>query len=153
MCVLLQHIDTPVCHVPRLRARGNCDTQQYLDYLHCSPKFHHVERCDFVIVKTTSWFIFAQLLFIFTCSFDGNCFPICLAQPLDGKICKPQAKDQDLRLHCVCARSKPAFFFAWSIVRGAPLIQDFDRVGDYFVMDVADHGGDLFLRCKEIFRR
>ena len=124
--------------------------QQYLDYLHCSPNFHHVERRDFVIVQTTSSFIFAQLLFIFTCSFDGNCFPICLVQPLDGKIHKPRSKDQELRLHRVRARSRTAFFFTRSIVRGAPLIQDFDRVGDYFVMDVADHGGDLFLRCNEI---
>lgn len=113
-----------------------------------------MERRDFVIVKTTSAFIFAQLLFIFTCSFDGNCFPICLVQPLDGKIHNPRPKDQELRLRRVRARSNnTAFVFARSIVRGAPLIQDFDRVGDYFVMDVADHGGDLFLRCNEIFGR
>ncbi|KAN0127630.1 hypothetical protein V8E53_014549 [Lactarius tabidus] len=121
------------------------DSQQYLDYLHCSPNFHHVERRDFVIVKTTSSFIFAQLLFIFTCSFDGNCFPICFARPLDGKIRKPRPKDQELRLHRVRARSKPTFFFIRSI--------DFDRMGDYFVMDVVDHSGDLFIRCNEIFGR
>jgi hypothetical protein len=74
-------------------------------------------------------------------------------QPLDGKIRKPRPKDQDLRLHRVRSRSKTAFIFARSIVRGAPLIRDFDRVGDYFVMDVVDHSGDLFLRCKEIFER
>ncbi|KAF8258702.1 hypothetical protein EI94DRAFT_1910877 [Lactarius quietus] len=129
------------------------DSQQYLDYLHCSPKFHHVEQRDFVVVKTTSSFIFAKLLFIFTCSFAGNCFPICLAQPLDKPIGTPQLKDQDLRLHHVRARSSTSFFFTRSIVHGAPLVQDFDRVGDYFVMDVADHSGDLFLRCKEIFAR
>ncbi|KAF8257057.1 hypothetical protein EI94DRAFT_1842699 [Lactarius quietus] len=129
------------------------DSQQYLDYLHCSPKFHHVERHDFVIVKTTTSFIFAKLLFIFTCSFAGNCFPICLVLPLDKPIGKPTLKDQDLRLHHVRASSSTKKFFVQSIVRGAPLVQDFDRVGDYFVMDVADHSGDLFLRCKEILER
>ena len=112
-----------------------------------------MERRDFVIVKTTSSFIFAQLLFIFTCSFGGTLFPICLAQPLDGKILTPLPKDEELGLHRVRATSKTTFFFIQSIIRGAPLIQDFDRVGDYFVMDVADHGGDLFLRCEEIFER
>lgn len=112
-----------------------------------------MERRDFVIVKTTSSFIFAQLLFIFTLSFDGNCFPICFARPLDGKIRKPRPKDQELRLRRVRASPTTTFFFIRSIIRGAPLIQDFDRVGDYFVMDVADHSGDLFLRCKEIFER
>ncbi|KAH9013071.1 hypothetical protein EDB85DRAFT_2158478 [Lactarius pseudohatsudake] len=29
--------------------------------------------------------------------------------------------------------------------------KDFDRHGDYFVMDVVDHSGDLFIRCNEIF--
>ena len=43
------------------------------------------------------------------------------------------------------------FFFVSSIVRGAPLIQDFATTGDYFVMDVADHSGDMFIRCNEIF--
>ena len=51
----------------------------------------------------------------------------------------------------VLAPQQP-FFFIRSIICGAPLIQDFDRVGDYFVMDVADHSGDLFLRCKEILK-
>ncbi|KAF8266993.1 hypothetical protein EI94DRAFT_1771963 [Lactarius quietus] len=115
------------------------DSQQYLDYLHCSPKFHHMEWHDFVIVKTTTSFIFAKLLFIFTCSFAENCFPICLVLPLDKPTGKPTLKDQDLRLHCVRASSSTKHFFVQSLVRGAPLVQDFDRVGDYFVMDAANH--------------
>lgn len=45
------------------------------------------------------------------------------------------------------------FFFVSSIVRGAPLVQDFTKPGDYFVMDVVDHSGDMFLRCNENFQR
>ena len=75
-------------------------------------------------------------------------------QPLDAKLSTWPVKDQEL---CLCrVRAKPnkeEFIFARSIVRGAPLIQDFDRQGDYLVMDVVDHTGDLFLHCKEIFGR
>ncbi|KAI9445742.1 hypothetical protein BJY52DRAFT_1194069 [Lactarius psammicola] len=62
-----------------------------------------------------------------------------------------RVSDRDLRLRRLRARQSTEFFFAQSIVRGAPLIQDFAKLGDYFVMDVVDHTGDLFLRCDEIF--
>lgn len=129
------------------------DWQQYLDYLYCSPNFHGHERRDFVILKTTTGFIFAQLLLIFTCSIADHIFPICLARPLDAPTGQPRVKDLDLGLHRLRAKSSTEFFFAQSIVRGAPLIQAFDKAGDYFVMDVVDHSGDLFVRCKEIFGR
>jgi hypothetical protein len=107
-----------------------------------------------VILKTTTNFIFAQLLFIFTCTVAGRSFPICLTRPLDASTGQSQrAKDRDLRLHRLRAKPSTEFFFAQSIVRGVPVIQDFDRVGDYFVMDVIDHSGDLFIRCNEIFER
>ncbi|KAH9083307.1 hypothetical protein EDB83DRAFT_2502427 [Lactarius deliciosus] len=118
------------------------DWQQYLDYVYCNSKFHNQERRDFVILKTTTGFIFAQLLFIFTCSVAGKSHPICLTRPLDAPMGQPRIKDRSLRLQ---------FFFVRSIVRGAPLIQAFDNPDDYFVMDVVDHSGDLFIRCEEIF--
>ncbi|KAH9175743.1 hypothetical protein EDB89DRAFT_1833379, partial [Lactarius sanguifluus] len=106
------------------------DWRQYLDYLYCSPNFHGQERHDFVILKTTDGFIFAELLFIFTTS----------------------SKDINLRLRRLCPKSSTEFFFVQSIVRGAPLIPTFDNMsGDYLVMDVVDHNGDLFVRCNEIF--
>ncbi|KAI9432013.1 hypothetical protein H4582DRAFT_2194400 [Lactarius indigo] len=130
------------------------DWQQYLDYLYCSPSFHGQERRDFVILKTTRSFIFAQLLFIFTCDVAGNSYPICLTRPLDAPV-QPRSKDRCLRLHRLRAnpRNSTEFFFVQSIVRGAPLIPAFDNdnADDYFVMDVIDHSGDLFIRCEEIF--
>jgi len=127
------------------------DSNQYIDIIYCSPRFHDRERRDFVIVQTTSGCIFAQVLLIFSCSVADRIFTISLVQPLDAPIRTPPIKDRDLGLRRVRARPKTKFIFARSILRGAPLIQDFDKAGDYFVMDVVDHTGDLFLRCNEIF--
>ncbi|KAI9430290.1 hypothetical protein H4582DRAFT_1824479 [Lactarius indigo] len=129
------------------------DWKQYLDYLYCSPRFHGLERCDFIILKTTNGFIFAELLFIFTTSVADYTFPICLVCPLDAAS-QPRSKDVNLRLRRLRSKSSTEFFFAQSIVHGAPLIQTFDNMsGDYFVMDVIDHSGNLFIRCNEIFEQ
>ncbi|KAI9430733.1 hypothetical protein H4582DRAFT_1823494 [Lactarius indigo] len=125
--------------------------EQYLDYLYCSPNFHGCKRYDFVILMTTEGFIFAELKFIFTVSVAEDKYPICLVCPLDASTGPPQAKEKDLRLRRLHARRSTEFFFAQSIVRGAPLIQDFNKHGDYLVMDVVDHTGDLFICCNEIF--
>ncbi|KAI9443747.1 hypothetical protein BJY52DRAFT_1206738 [Lactarius psammicola] len=118
------------------------DWQQYLDYLYCSPGFHGRERHDFVILKTTTGFIFAQLVFIFTISVAERKYPLCMVCPLDIiPTGQSRVSDRDLRLRCLRARQSTEFFFAQSIVRGAPLIQDFAKLGDYFVMDVVDHTG------------
>ncbi|KAI9433794.1 hypothetical protein BJY52DRAFT_1131964, partial [Lactarius psammicola] len=128
------------------------DWQQYLDYLYCSPGFHGRERHNFVILKTTTGFIFAQLVFIFTISVAECKYPLCMVCPLDIiPTGQSRVSDRDLRLHRLHARQSTEFFFAQSIVHGAPLIQDFAKLGDYFVMDVVDHTGDLFLRCDKIF--
>ncbi|KAH9170356.1 hypothetical protein EDB89DRAFT_1853558, partial [Lactarius sanguifluus] len=129
------------------------DWQQYLDYLYCNSNFHNQERRDFVILKTTTGFIFAQLLFIFTCSVAGKSHPICLTRPLDAPMGQPRIKDRSLRLRRLRSKNSTEFFFVQLIVRGAPLIQAFDNPDDYFVMDVVDHSGDLFIRCEEIFGR
>jgi len=129
------------------------DHCQYLDYLYCSPGFHGRRCQDVVILKTALGYIFARLLFLFTCTVADNTFPICLTSPLDTCTGQPRAKDLDLSLHRLRAKSSTEFFFVQSIVRGAPLIQDFGKAGDYFVMDVIDHTGDLYLRCEEIFGR
>ncbi|KAH9029823.1 hypothetical protein EDB85DRAFT_1866919 [Lactarius pseudohatsudake] len=129
------------------------DWQQYQDYVYCTPLFHGKERHDFVILKTTNGFIFAELLFIFTTSVAEHRFPICLVRPFDAAI-QPRSKDINLRLRRLCPKSSTEFFFAQSIVRGAPLIPTFDNMsGDHFVMDIVDHNGDLFVRCNEIFGR
>ncbi|KAH9961701.1 hypothetical protein BGW80DRAFT_1181151, partial [Lactifluus volemus] len=152
--VIKFHLDDQVMEYRSIRVvyESKVDWKQYVDLLYCSPSFHNRERRDCVIVRTTNGYFFAQLLLIFTCSVANTTYPICLVQPLDAHIGTHTAKDRDLRLHRIRARPNiTEFIFAQTIVRGAPIIQDFRRAGDYYVMDVADHTGDLFLRCKEIF--
>ncbi|KAH9001527.1 hypothetical protein EDB92DRAFT_1788816 [Lactarius akahatsu] len=127
------------------------DQKQYIDRLHCSPRFHGNERHDFIMVLTTHGHFFAQLLLVFTVSVTNNIYSVCLVQPLDAPISTQRVKDCELRLCRVHAhRDVTEFIFACTIIRGAPLIRDFDKEGYYYVMDVVDHTGDLFLRCNEI---
>ena len=88
-------------------------------------------------MQTLNGFIFARLCFVFLCSIADRTFSVCFVQPLDAKLSMWPVKDQELRLCCVCANpNKEEFIFTQSIIRGAPLIQDFDRQGDYLVMGV-----------------
>ncbi|KAI0258987.1 hypothetical protein BC834DRAFT_1020051 [Gloeopeniophorella convolvens] len=130
--------------------QSKVDLKHYIDLIYCNPSFHGAERHDFVIVQTEASFFFAQLLFIFTCSIADTTLGICLIRPCEPVA--PRPKDLALRLCHVRAKASVEFVFARSIIRGAPLIENFDRVDDYFVMDVAEHAGDLFLRCKELFK-
>ena len=124
-----------------------------MDYVYCSPRFHGHERHDFIMLKTTDNFIFVRLGFIFTCTVAEKDYAICLARPLDSPTGQQWSKDKELRLHRLCEKSSMEFFFVGSIVHGAPIVQGFTKPGDYFVMDVADHTGDMFLRCNEIFQQ
>ncbi|KAH8980970.1 hypothetical protein EDB86DRAFT_2813253 [Lactarius hatsudake] len=122
------------------------------DFLKFCPGFHGDERRDCVIVHAVPGPFFARLLLIFSVSVADKAYSICLVQPLDAPIRPQQIKDRELGLHRVRTRlNKTKFIFARTIIRGAPLIEDFDKAGDFYVMDVVDHTGDLFLRCNEIF--
>ncbi|KAH9048842.1 hypothetical protein EDB84DRAFT_1247420, partial [Lactarius hengduanensis] len=123
------------------------DQKQYIDRLHCSPRFHGNERRDFIMVLTTHGHFFAQLLLVFTVSVTNDVYSVCLVRPLDAPISTQRIKDRELGLRRVRARRDVTeFIFARTIIRGAPLIRDFDKEGYYYVMDVVDHTGDLFLR-------
>lgn len=127
------------------------DQKQYINILHCSPLFFGEVRRDYIMVHATASF-FAQLLLVFTVSAVDVLYPVCLVQPLDAPLGPPNAKDRELGTHRVRTRQNVTeFIFARTLIRGAPLIQDFEKPGDFFVMDVADHTGDLFLRCQEKF--
>ncbi|KAH9029162.1 hypothetical protein EDB85DRAFT_2147471 [Lactarius pseudohatsudake] len=128
------------------------DQKQYIDLLYCNPSFHSGERRDCVIVHAVPGPFFARLLLIFTVSIADDSYSVCLVQPLDAPVVPQRVKDRVLGLHRVRARlNKTEFIFARTIICGAPLIGDFDKAGDFYVMDVVDHTGDLFLRCNEIF--
>lgn len=131
------------------------DQKQYINILRCSPNFHGEERRDCIIkciiVNATTGSFFAQLLLVFTVSISNTLYSVCMVKLLDAPKGPPNVKDQELGLRRVRARRNVEFVFARTIIRGAPLIQDFEKARDLFVMDVADHTGDLFLRCQEIF--
>jgi hypothetical protein len=85
---------------------------------------------------TTEGQFFARLLLIFTISVANKTYSICLVEPLDAPIGPlPQRtidNDRELGLHRVRARQNERskeFIFARTIIRGAPMIRDFDREG------------------------
>ncbi|KAH9168214.1 hypothetical protein EDB89DRAFT_2115405 [Lactarius sanguifluus] len=147
----------PTDHITEYRSikvvyESKVDQKQYIDLLYCNPSFHGSERRNCVIVHAVPGPFFARLLLIFTVSIADDSYSVCLVQPLDAPVVPQRIKDHELGLHRVRARpNKTEFIFARTIIRGAPLIGDFDKAGDFYVMDVVDHTGDLFLWCDEIF--
>ncbi|KAJ6468344.1 hypothetical protein C8R45DRAFT_1055287 [Mycena sanguinolenta] len=119
-----------------------------MDYLRCNPCFHNRERYDAALVKTTAGDIFVHLAFVFTCEVADKVHPFALVQPLDVKTGPRTAKDKALGLHRVRQRERKTceFISAHSIIRSALLAPDFDKRGDYFVIDVVD--ADMYFRLK-----
>jgi hypothetical protein len=121
------------------------------DYLRCNPEFYGKPRYDCIAINTANGYIFAQLIFMFSCEVDRKKYPIALVQPFDAPIPNRSRKDKDLGLCRVrerpCAQSE--FVLVSTIVRGALLAEDPENVGDWFVVDLVDT--DMFLRLKKIF--
>ncbi|KAJ7936065.1 hypothetical protein B0H13DRAFT_1853765 [Mycena leptocephala] len=120
------------------------------DYLRCNPKFHGHPRYDYVLVKTTDKPIFAQLLYMFSCMVENKSHPFALVLPLDAPTGDVKRKDKLLRFHRVRAqaRKNSEFISLHSIIRGAVLVADSDKAGDFLVFDVVD--GDISLRLKNL---
>jgi hypothetical protein len=100
-------------------------------------------------------FVFAKLVLIILCDVQGIKFPICVVHRLDAPSGPRRAKDIDLGFYRLCSRpetqvSTYEFIFAQSVVRGALLVEDYERANDYLVIDLVD--SDMFSRCKDIFR-
>ncbi|KAJ6510938.1 hypothetical protein C8R45DRAFT_1050416 [Mycena sanguinolenta] len=121
------------------------------DFLRCNPCFHNRERYDAALVKTTAGNIFVRLAFVFTCEVGGKIHPFALVRPLDVRTGQRTAKDKALGLHRVRQRERKncEFISAHSIIRGALLVPDFDKKGDYFVVDVVD--ADMYFRLKAMY--
>ncbi|KAJ7509792.1 hypothetical protein B0H11DRAFT_1846886 [Mycena galericulata] len=79
------------------------------DYLRCNPKFHGQPRYDYVLIKTAQQPIFAQMIYLFSCI------------------------DKLLRFHRVRAkpRKNSEFISVHSIIRGAVMVPDFDKAGEF----------------------
>jgi hypothetical protein len=87
---------------------------------------------------------------MFSCTIEGNTHPFALVLPLDTRQAVTR-KDRLLHLYCLHTklRKQAEFISAHSIVRGILLAPDFNTVGEYFIVDIADT--DISLRLKSIF--
>ncbi|KAJ6480393.1 hypothetical protein C8R45DRAFT_1054375 [Mycena sanguinolenta] len=122
------------------------------DFLRCNPNFHRRPRFDAALVLTEKGIIFVQLIYLFEVSANGKAYPFALVQPLDAPVGVVSAKDKDLKLFRVRAKPRPAseFIPVRSIIRGAVVVRDSKKNGDFFVMDVLNH--DMFLRLRDMYR-
>ncbi|KAJ6588426.1 hypothetical protein B0H19DRAFT_1099256 [Mycena capillaripes] len=124
-----------------------------VDYLRCSPSFHNLPRFDGALVKTISGDIFVQLVYLFTVTIDKKKHGFALVQPLDAPRGALSKRDKDLNFYRVKAKPRHAseFIPVRSIIRGALLVPDFSRPGDFLVVDLVDV--DMWLRLKQMYSR
>ncbi|KAJ7845296.1 hypothetical protein B0H13DRAFT_2239099 [Mycena leptocephala] len=94
--------------------------------------------------------IFAQLLYMFSCTVENKSHPLALILPLDAPTGNTTRKDKLLRFRRVRAqaRKNSEFISLHSIIRGAVLVSDSDKAGDFLVFDILD--GDTSLRLKSL---
>ncbi|KAF5371230.1 hypothetical protein D9758_004318 [Tetrapyrgos nigripes] len=122
-----------------------------VNWLRCNPSFYGKPRFDFVLFHATEdEFVFAQLLYLFTCRVGDGAYPVALVQPY--KVVRNRnASDRRLGLLRIRKEASTEFIPIQSIVRGilAPAVDDSSGSADRFVMDVLD--GDLFLRMKRLY--
>ncbi|KAJ6596478.1 hypothetical protein B0H10DRAFT_1828334, partial [Mycena sp. CBHHK59/15] len=120
-------------------------------YLRCNPKFHGHPRYDCVLVETEHRPIFAQIIYLFSCIVENKSHPFALVQPLDAPTGRLARKDRLLRFYRVRAkpRKQSEFISVHSIIRGAVLVPDFDKAGEFLVFDVLDP--DMALRLKSLY--
>lgn len=137
-----------------MRYESHEDWCEVEDKLHCSPDFQRRPRYDSVIVQTHAGAIFARILSVFVCSVGSATYPVALVLPLDAPIERSglrHIKDQELSMHRVRARPRreAEFISIHSIIRGAVLIQDSEKEGDFHVLDTLN--GEMLLRMRDMF--
>lgn len=127
------------------------DWRQDTDILRCNPKFFGHPRYDCAIFNAVPSDFFGRLVFMFTCVVGDRVEPIALIRPFDQPRRAPSQKDKDLGFYRVRERQRGTqteFVSLHSIRRGALLVQDFQKSGDYLVHDTVD--SDMFLRVREL---
>jgi len=128
------------------------DWSDQADFLRCSPNFHRHPRFDGALVLTANGNIFVQLIYVFEFKVNNKKYPFALVQPLDAAVGLITAKEKALKLFRVRAKPRQAseFIPVRSIIRGAVLMPNSKKVGEFFVMDVLE--GDMFLRLRDMYR-
>ncbi|KZT07868.1 uncharacterized protein LAESUDRAFT_713202 [Laetiporus sulphureus 93-53] len=132
--------------------------KQTTDYLLCSPDFHGHPRRDCVVLATDDPAkpVFGRLLLLFTYTVDNVKYPLALVEPFDGQGQHGQwwlKRDIDVGFYHLYSNPHiPSEIFSiYSIIRGALIVPDFTKEGEYLIVDVVD--ADMFLRIKELFSR
>ncbi|KAJ6559821.1 hypothetical protein B0H19DRAFT_945156 [Mycena capillaripes] len=120
------------------------------DYLRCNPKFNGHPRYDCVLVKGEQKPFFARLLYLFSRAVEVKSHPFALILPFDAPMGRMKRVDKALRFHRVHAklRRHSEFISVHSIIRGAVLVSDVDKPGEFIVFDVLDT--DMSRRLKSI---
>lgn len=127
------------------------DWRQETDILRCNPNFHNHSRYDCAIFNGSPCDFFGRLLFMFTCTVGNKQEPVALIQPYDPPSGGISEKDQDLgfyRLRERRTQQRTEFVSLKAVRRGALLVPDFEKAGDYLVHDLVD--SDMFLRMRDI---
>ncbi|KAJ7896870.1 hypothetical protein B0H13DRAFT_1623675, partial [Mycena leptocephala] len=106
-----------------------------------------------VLVKTEDKPFFARLLYLFSCTVEKKSHRFALVLPLDAPTGRATRIDKALRFRRVHAklRKHSEFISVHSIIRGAVLVPDFDKLNEFIVFDVLDP--DMSRRLKDLYPR
>ncbi|OJT12638.1 hypothetical protein TRAPUB_10879 [Trametes pubescens] len=118
------------------------------DHLRCSPMFQGAPRYDHIIYQIDDNTIgFAQLKFVFVCTFQGTQYPVALVKPYNI-IRNRRNMDRDLGLCRVHPCPTTEFVPVECILRGALIVKDVEENSpNFLVIDTVD--GDMFLRLRK----
>ena len=139
----------------KVNYESHVDWKTATDYLRCNPNFHGHERYDCALVRITDRLnndkvMVVRLQFMFEYTIGEATLRLVLVMPLDFPTGKTRAIDEDLRLIRLRTRAAASsqIIPLRSIIRGALLVPDFARDGDYFLVNYID--SDMFLRSQTL---
>lgn len=143
------------CRMIRVDYESKVTWRKVTDIVRCSPEFHGAPRHDCVIVHVgpDDASMFCRLVFVFTYSLGEQTYALALVQPFD--LAKPGTETREVDRHLALCRLRERpradsiIISARSIRRGAVLLSDTSRAGEYLVLDMLD--GDMFMRAVELF--
>ncbi|KAF9019316.1 hypothetical protein BDP27DRAFT_1439933 [Rhodocollybia butyracea] len=122
-----------------------------VDLLRSNPNFYKQSRYDFILVKTETGAMVAQLLYPFICIVGEKQYGIALIRPY--KVVQRRSRlDKELGLIRLQREADSEFISIHSIIRGvvSPLVAAEDpQQTDRFLFDVLD--GDTTLRMRKLF--
>ncbi|KAI0633772.1 hypothetical protein C8Q77DRAFT_1218049 [Trametes polyzona] len=134
----------------RINYASLVDWREETDLLRCNPMFYGRPRYDCIIISGAKYDYCGRIITLFTCSVNDTLQPMALIHPYDRRPGPVSKLDADLGFYRVYerARTRSEFISLKSVIRGALLVPDFSRKGEYLVHDLVD--ADMFFRIKEM---